>query len=100
MSQLEEARADARERLNTERNATMMGAVGAALALGAVGPDGKNLLPNTIGPLPTEAAIGGALYLVARKKSGRKAAIMRGAAIACVLSDVKDLGAALAKQWG
>jgi hypothetical protein len=99
MSQIDEVRTQGRENLNAERNATITGALGAALVAGAVGPDGMNKLPNTIGPLPTEAAIGAGLLFVYRKKSGKRAAMMRGAGLALVLADVKDLGASLAKQW-
>lgn len=93
-----EVREQARERSRGEQAAQMTGFVGGALALGALGAEGKAIIPESVAGLDTDLIIGGGLFFLSRGP-GKKRAMMRGAAYAALAGGLKDLGASLAKGF-
>lgn len=80
------------------RTAEAMGFVGGALGAGALGPEGRGMLPKDIGGFDFDLVAGGALFLMSRKKNTKNAAYMRGASFALLAGGLKDQGAKLSKK--
>jgi hypothetical protein len=87
-----------REKTRGEQAAELTGFVGGALALGALGPEGKAMIPATVAGLDSDLVIGGALMFLSRG-SGKRKRMLRGAAFAALAGGLRDLGASLGKGF-
>lgn len=83
----------------TERAQTTTGFVGGALALGALGPQGRKMIPETIMGIDSDFVVGGALLFYGRRGSTKRHAQARGASYAALAGGLRDLGASLATRF-
>ncbi len=79
-----------RERIRSADAAELTGFVGGALAFGYASERG--FLPETVGNIDTELLIGGAALVMARGKTSKRAAMLRGIGYAALAGALKDMG--------
>lgn len=83
----------------TERNHVTTGFIGGGLALGALGPKGRAMIPAQIMGIDSDFVIGGVALLYARRGSTRRHAQARGLAYAALAGGLRDLGASLSTRF-
>lgn len=99
MSKVDEVRQDGRERAKAYSGYMMSGFVMSALAVGALGPQGKNKIPEKLGPVPFDMGSGALALWWSRKGMTKKHAWARGYGFQALAGGLRQLGAELSTRY-
>lgn len=98
-TKLDRVRESARNRMVSERAQTSLGFAVASLGAGALGPQGKAMIPAEIAGVDSDLVLGGLLFFYGRRGTSKRHAQARGASYAFLAGGLRDLGASLATRF-
>lgn len=99
MSKVDEVRADARDRAKAYNAHMLTGFVASAVAVGALGPQGKGKLPERLGPMSFDLASGALALWWSRKGMTKKHAYARGYGFQALAGGLRELGGQLSSRF-
>lgn len=99
MSKIEDVRSDSRERARAYSGNMLTGFVASAVAVGALGPQGKGKLPERLGPMSFDLGSGALALWWSRKGMTRKHAWAAGYGFQALAGGLRELGAQMSSRY-